>query len=46
MENAGRKPDLREWTLGNIIKINILFESGVELKVEVCSYKVPEIYEV
>lgn len=37
MENAGRKPDLREWTLGNIIKINILFESGVELKVEVCS---------
>ena len=28
---------MREWTLGNVIKINILFESGMELKVEVCS---------
>ena len=35
--NCWRKPDLREWTLGNVIKINILFESGMELKVEVCS---------
>lgn len=32
----GGKPDFMEWTLGNIIKINILFES-VELTVEVCS---------
>lgn len=37
MENVRRKPDLREWTLGNVIKVNILFESGMELKVEVCS---------
>lgn len=37
MENVGRKPDLQEWTLGNVIKVNIPFESGMELKVEVCS---------
>ena len=34
MENVGRKPDLQEWTLGNVIKVNIPFDSGLELNIE------------